>query len=801
MRLIFKKLRWRNFLSTGNVWSEIDLTQSSTTLLCGDNGHGKSTFLDAFTYVNWDKPFRNISKTKLSNSINKKNTLVEEEVSIGNVNYLIRRGMKPTIFEIERDGEKFKVPADLGDTQTYLENHILKMGHKLAGQIITLGAATFKPFMKLPAPERRTIIEDLLGIEIFSVMNSIHKDRITANKEAINDAEVKILSLMSKIEMQKRHIASLRTMTSQAQEQKQKNLTEYREKIELLDTKLKLQHAELTKIEPQLEKLQKSKEVAQIKLRALEIIKDKRAKRVVCEKVCLENKTELDKLSVEVQQEATLIGKIKTDVENLANELAEMEPLFEAHKKILSLKADQTEAEQIIFRVRDQLLKYPDLQEQRATNQKEAEDIAGLIAGFEERKRRAENELKFFNENNTCVTCTQPIPEDFKNKIISKNREFLEQANKALSTLGTKKTQNQVKANEIRVAQKEFDKLSQELSQADADFVRTDKELKALPVTQGFPESEIITRKSNLLKLKGEYNRIMEALEPKKRQLVKVETNLQHATETFETLEKELAPCTAIDLDKEFPKTQDVLMKVDGELTSLTVNVGELKSLISANLSERTATQGFIDSLQGELEKLNANIAEVEKNEIPALEATEKQHRDLSKERDRLFNHRAILDAATTLLKDDGAKASVIKRYIPVINKSVNQFLEAMDFSCGFELDENFEETVKSRYRDEFKYDAFSEGEKLRIDLSLLFSWREIAKRRSAASSNLLVMDEVLDRSLDQSGVEGLMRIIAHIKEDTNLFVISHRADQVADLFDRTIRVTKRNNFSSMVDV
>lgn len=801
MRLVFEKIRWKNFLSTGNTWVEIDLTKSKTTLICGDNGHGKSTFLDAFSYVNFDQPFRKVSKTKLANSINNKNCVVEEEFSIGDTRYMIRRGMKPGIFEIYRNGELYKIPADLGDSQEFLENHLLKMGSKLSSQIITLGAATFTPFMKLKAAERRAIVEDLLGIEIFTVMNAIHKDNLNANKEAIQETESKLLNATSKVDMQKKHIISLKSMTYQAQEQKQQNLKKYHDdRITTNDRIAELESHKL-KIQPIVENCQKKVSELENQYKVLADLKEKRAKREELRIQVSTNFGLLADANKQVNKLTNACNNIQYNIDCVVGELEKMEPLYEGFKKATDLKASLFVAEVNIENLQHQIKKFPNITELKSQYQKTLEDVAGMIAGFQERERRAQSELKFFNENDTCVTCTQPIPNDFKTNIVNKNKTLLSQSQEALNKLTGKRASLQNNLADLAEQEKNLKKLQDELREAQYTKETCLRDLKGLPEEDlAHFGLKIDSRKNHLKAFKSHLAQLENELQLYKNGAVRYETNLSHANEAFNEADRYLSKFDKVIIESVEPKLMVALDEAKKEHEKNANQLEEINKGIVSFSEGRNQLSNFISTLESELEKLKEDAAKIDE-ESKVLTQLETEVSELTIHRNNLINNRLIMEVAGTLLKDDGAKSNVIKRYIPTINQCVNQYLGAMDFSCGFELDENFDETVKSRYRDEFKYEAFSEGEKLRIDLALLFTWREIAKRRSSASSNLLVMDEVLDRSLDQNGVEGLMKIIAHIKEDTNLFVISHRSDQVSDMFERTLHVVKRNNFSSVVDL
>ena len=565
--IVFKKVRYKNFVSTGNYFTEIDFQKSSNTLIVGSNGAGKSTMLDALCFALFGKAFRSINKPQLINSINQKDCITECEFDIGNKKYKIVRGIKPNIFEIYQDGDLVNQDAASRDYQEYLEKFILKLNYKSFTQIVILGSASFVPFMQLSANDRRSIIEDLLDIQIFSTMNTVLKDKISGNKDQVTDNNSKLQIVEAKIEIQNTHIRSIQKTNE--------------EKIEEYDNQIKLYN------------------------------------------------TDILELQEKIQQTSNAINELQSDVENKI----EVETRLKKFTKIES-------------QIENNLSKY-------------------------------KTDIGFFEQNDNCPTCRQEIALGFKEQQIQDNKDRVSEIESGLEVLEEKLLAEQERLNVINVKQKEIQKL--QISNA---------------------------------------------------------TNTTSITETNKYIAK-------------------------------------LNSQIETLKSKQ-------DNLEAENTKLNELNTQLEV---------------ILEKKKELIDEKTYYEAASGLLKDTGIKTKIIKQYLPIINKVVNKHLATFDFFVNFNLDESFKETIKSRHRDAFSYESFSEGEKQRIDMALMLTWRTIAKLKNSANTNLLILDEIFDSSLDANGTEYLMNIL-HMLEDVNLFVISHKGDILQDKFRSVIKFEKVNNFS-----
>ena len=566
----FKKIRWKNLLSTGNQWTEIDFEKSNNTLIIGGNGAGKSTVLDALTFSLFNKPFRKITKGQLVNTVNEKGSLVEIEFDVGTREYKVVRGIKPNTFEIWVDGVMLNQNAAAADQQKYLENNILKLNYKSFTQIVVLGSSSFVPFMQLSNTHRREVIEDLLDIKIFSAMNSVVKDKIRKSRESIKVLELKKESLSDKVEMQKSFMGKLE---SKGRDDIQTN----RDKIKLLGIEVNthIEHNEL-------------KEVAVAEL---------------------------------MEEQSTVIG---------------------AGDKLVKLN-----------------------------------NLKGKIT---QKVSTITKEHKFFTGNTVCPTCTQSIEESFRlNKIAdvqNKSKDLRE---------GLKELEETIKLEEDR--ERQFTQLSKEITK----------------LTHGISQNN--TRISGL-----------------QRQIGDLESEIQRLTDQLANRNTE----------------HEKLAKLSEQLNTTFESLGE------------------------------------EKDDI--------QYKDY------VYN----------LLRDGGVKRKIIKKYLPLINKQVNRYLQMMDFYINFTLDEEFNEKVQSPIHEDFCYASFSEGEKMRIDLALLFTWREVAAYKNSTNTNLLIMDEVFDSSLDGSGTDEFLKIIRFVVKNANIFVISHK-ESLLEKFESVIQFEKIKGFSRIV--
>jgi DNA repair exonuclease SbcCD ATPase subunit len=568
--IVFKNVRWKNLLSTGNSFIEVQLNKSSNTLIIGDNGAGKSTILDALCFGLFNKPFRSIKKDQLINSVNQGGTLVEIEFIIGNREYLVKRGIKKNLFEIYQDGKLLNQDAKIKDYQEFLEKNILKLNFKSFTQIVILGMS-FIPFMQLRASDRRTIIEDLLDIEIFSVMNYLLRSKVTQNKNDIGTVDIAL------------------------------GLSENEQK--------------LTKI--MIDKLKEDKTV-QIK----------------------KNKKDIEK-----HEEF-----LKTHKENINQIIKKIEILNESI-------SDESNARGKI----DSLHDY-----QR--------DIEKNIDKYED-------EIEFYEKNEACNTCRQDIPKTFRKSMIENFHAKMHECGQALLKIG-----NTLNEKEKRI----------------------------------------------------------------------------------------------------------------GEIDTISSNVDSQKAEIARNQNTIDACTQYIKKVAKQNEEISqmADDIDEKKNELNVIDIDIEKY---NKEKEKLSNQKYLYELATTMLKDGGIKTRIIKQYLPIMNTLINKYLAQMDFFVSFNLDENFNESIKSRHRDEFTYDSFSEGEKMRIDLALLFTWRAVAKLKNSANTNLLILDEVFDSSLDAAGTDEFMRILNNLVKNTNVFVISHKGEILFDKFKSVLKFEKRKNFSQII--
>ena len=549
--IVFDKIRWKNFLSTGNSFTEVNITDAQSHLVIGANGAGKSTMLDALCFVLFNKPFRKISKLQLVNSINERDTVVEIEFSIGSINYKIIRGAKPNVFEIYRNGTLLDQEAASKDTQKYLEQSILKFNYKSFTQVVILGSSTFVPFMQLNAPVRREVIEDLLAIQIFSRMNNLLKDRLKDAREIIKNCEHELKLASQQVEMQERSITTLERLSSEHK------------------------------------------------------------------------------------------GKMEARME-------------EIHTEVGASQDEITELTKKIDRMQDIQAKYDEMKEMRVK----------ITHNLE----KADKDLKFYWENDNCPTCNQVLMD--KTELIDgaqgRQKRFLEGLNVITDSLN-----------------------------------RGNKQIKEL---QGHAQA---------------------------------------------------------------------INKANARISALQSELKKLMKEVNQEAPDIDLERAQLDKYQSLLSATESDCAEENKN----------------------YDNLTLVG---TLLKDSGIKSKIISKFIPIINQKINEYLQSMDFFVNFTLDDEFNEVIKSRFRDEFSYASFSEGEKQKIDLALLFTWREIARLKNSAATNLLILDEVFDSSLDDSSTDELLKILRGLGENVNLFVISHKGELLLDKFEKTLKFEKANDFSKL---
>ena len=569
--IIFENLKWKNFLSTGNQFTEVNLAKEKSTIIVGANGAGKSTILDALTFALFGKPFRKVSKSQLLNSINQRDCVVNLNFNIGRNKYEVTRGIKPSLFELKQNGVALNQDASVNDQQKNFEQTILKMNYKSFTQIVVLGSSTFVPFMRLPMAARRDIIEDILDIQIFSSMNVNLRDKIRNINDELKDHEYSLSLVKEKIDMQKQFMIEI----------EKKNKDDIQEKESRKDSFLKEALGYETEI--------------------------------------LNNDKEIDEKSSAIS-DTQKIKKTISKVETLKNKISSKQKSYAKEKS-------------------------------------------------------------FFEENDSCPTCGQGIEEHFKHEKVSLLSDKLAEVEKAMSDLG-----HQL--------------------------------------------SDLQTQENTFILLIDEINQ----LNSKNRQLKNDINSLHRRIE---------------DLDRDIRKLRDT------------------------DVSQR--------------------------EQFSILKSLDNQSKEIQKVISETKEEKDCLTTATQLLKDSGIKTRIIKKYLPTMNKLINEYLDKMEFSASFMLDESFSEVIKSRYRDEFSYESFSEGEKARIDIALLLCWRSIAKLKNSVDTNLLILDEIFDGSLDQSGNSDLGWILKTFDDKTNVFVISHR-DQLSDKFDRCLRFEKHKNYSYVTE-
>lgn len=566
MAVIFETVFWKNFLSTGSSGNTVDLNGAPTTLIVGKNGEGKSTILDALCFGLFNKPFRNVNKPQLINSINGKQCLVEVVFSIGQKRYRVLRGMKPGIFEIYCNDELINQDSAIKDYQKLLEQQILKFNYRTFTQVVILGSASFVPFMQLPSHARREVIEEILDIKVFSTMNIILKEKIQETKETLTRID-------NSVSLAKERVANQQRVIKILKETKKENTESVQQKIAA-------------------------------------------------------NQAEIDEQTKKLNKLSSSVEKLKSSISNKSVVKEELEKVKTNKVKVLS----------------------------------KIENISTT--------------LDFFKKNDVCYSCSQTITAEYK----------------------------ETKVNQLNAETQKYSEEKEQLEDALSDIKKRIDDMVSV--------QDKITEKT--LEISG----------------------------------------------------------INSTITSLAKSNAQLAKELESDVS---------DALEDEKEKLK----------VMAQEAM-----DLIQKKNELSEKRKVQDIAYALLKDTGIKTTIIKEYLPLMNKLINKYLSVMDFFVKFELDETFSEVIKSRHRDEFTYSSFSEGEKQKIDLALLFTWRQIARMKNSINTNILLMDEVLDGSLDNNGTDYVMNLLGKMGENVNVIVISHNVDQLYDKFHRVIRFTKKNDFS-----
>lgn len=568
MKILFKQLKYKNILSTGNSFTTIPLNDKPSTLISGSNGAGKSTLLDALTFALYGKPFRKINKGQLINSINQKDLVVEVTFQIGPNNYNVRRGIKPNFLEIWQNGTIINQDAASRDYQAYLEKNILGLNYKSFNQIVVLGSATYVPFMELPAHSRREIIEDLLDIQVFSTMNNLLKEKVSNNKAEITDNSYQKDLIESKLDSAKEHNASIRKIREDEVEKVKEKMSEHIAKVES------------------------------------------------------ENE-EIDKL--------------------------------------------QTKIEDLVATIKD-----------KESVKKKNEKASALIQQMQMNLNSYMKELAFYHDNDNCPTCKQGIAHEFKENAVN------------------------------------------------------DKSKKVAELEAGIEECKA--------KATEYLNRLTEISD--------IETNI----------------------------------------SSINLEIGDHRATIKVAKNSLVSYKKELDSAEEQVEAVDTSKMNELVENLQVIEGDQTE----------LYSHKEVLSVVSQMLKDGGIKSKIIRQYVPIMNKLINKYLSAFDLFVDFQIDENFNEVIKSRFRDTFSYASFSEGEKLRITLSIMLAWRTVAKMRNSVSTNLLVLDETLDGAMDGSGVENLIETLHSVNTDDNIFVISHRGDQFGDKFESHLKFNKVKNYSEL---
>lgn len=733
----FNRIKWKNFLSTGSQFTEVQLNRSKSTLLVGSNGHGKSTIVDAITFALFNKPFRDINKGQLINSINKKDCVVEIEFTVGSISYRIVRGIKPNIFEIYVDGELLNQDAASKDQQNYLEENILRLNYKSFTQTSILGAANYTPFMQLPSGSRREVIEDLLDITVISKMNDVLKTRIKENQDQESTLKRNVEMQESKIESQQKVIETIEKMTN--------------EKLINIENDIKENTLSIETYESKIKELENSIDI--ISKENIPIITELESKSTIIKDSLNGIKSNLDKILDEKSnfQSQDIENQ---EIKNLRNKVEELD---NSQRELMDKRSSVGDNNHID---EDKILEIGDKIE---TCQEKIQRFKDAINEMNVRRKTSQEFIDFLSGNDNCPTCKQSITEDFKNREleIKKNNIVKLDTNKedALSRI-------QVIQDEINEHVKQKEKIVEDYKKK----VRDEYDLLSIQI-------EDIRKNKALIK---------EEIESKLNELKEVRSEKVVA---FDQVIKDLKENLKIENDK----LEIILKEINDKNQDTMTKKQVVNGKIAENKGMLSSSRNLIEKLTIERDNLMKNTGDVD-SEKSKLKDLEKSLVDLNTELDNNNISRKYLGLSQKILKDDGIKSLIIKQYIPVLNKVVNSYLQKQDLFVQFELDETFQEHIRSRHRDDFSYSSFSEGEKARIDISILLAFRSIARMKSTTCTDILVLDETFDSSIDGDGADMLSSILSTL-EDAHVFVISHN-EKMFDKFRSIIKFVKINNYS-----
>lgn len=751
--ITFKSVKWRNLLSTGNQFTELQLNRSLSTLIIGVNGGGKSTLIDAITFALYGKPFRNITKGQLVNSINRKELEVVLEFSIGTKEYRVVRGMKPNIFEIYVDGDLINQDAASKDYQQYLEKNILKLNYKSFTQNSILASAKYVPFMQLPAGTRREVVEDLLDISVFSDMNEILKEKMSNVKEKITEVQHDIDIELVRLESQEKYIKTVESDLESRKRTIQSNIENFNIQIKDKEVQKDEVQKKLASIqEPDLKTIEDSILSKQEKIAKLKDVIDalKNQKKKVSDEV---TKTLDDTTTRDLQQK----------IDNNENVIVEeTKKLLEKEEELKNLQMDNVPFDE------DKLLLFKEKAESLKINITLYKDeVSKKKAGIE----HAKGEIKFFESNNVCPTCSQGIEEDFKISFIKDMNNVIEEYNTFINHKEDVIKETLEQLEEVELDKEEYKRSVQKKQMDDYNVLKS----------QCFELREKIdslkSEKDSFIKELRNYIDVSKKESTDK--LLKLDESLTDANQRLSRFELDIQTLES-DKRKEISNYENLTEELNREIYKITSTIETIETQIT--------------NLQKEYESLDSTVNI--KEEVTKKENIESLIVNMQQDYNNLSNYKRHLEYALGMMKDNGIKTSIINKYIPIINKLINSYLQTMDLFVQYELDETFNESIKSRYRDEFSYDSFSEGEKARIDLAILFTFRAISKMKSTSATNLLLLDETFDGSIDADGSDSISAILRTLT-DTHVFCISHN-EKMFDKFHSLIKFEKIQNYSVM---